>query len=265
MSKTSGVATASKEGVILTDPDCLPATVSPTENPITDIVRVTYEGGFFVPGLAEASHVSWLIDTGCTSTILSSRVWSQMDEEERPDLLPYSGHLMSADETPIKVQGRAIFHITLGEVQVQHSAIVADVMNDGLLGLDFMREHKMVVNFSTLEITMEGKKVVSHCNIGTDRACRVVAIENTTLPSRSRTVLAASTTKPLVAGNWLVEPTNKTPGDLPVLLAKTLSSGCGNTVMVELINPTENDVYLYKHTRLGLVSRGLNFHYDITV
>ena len=103
---------------------------------------------------------------------------------------------------------------------MQHSVIVAEVMNDGLLGLDFLQTHHMVINFSNQQITCDGEKVVAYCRAGTDRACRVIAAENTTLPSRSRTVIQAKTAKALVSGTWLVEPVNKTPGGQPLLLAK---------------------------------------------
>ena len=58
-----------------------------------------------------------------------------------------------------------------------------------------------------------------------------------------------------MSGTWLVEPLNRTPGGQPILLAKTLSRGCGNKIQVELMNPTESDVNLYRYTSLGIVTR----------
>lgn len=214
-----------------------------------------YEGGFFVKGKAEGKTVDWLVDTGCTTTIISTRVFDHLDPEERPDLTPYPGCLMSADESPIQVRGKTLLNIQLGQTLVQHSVIVAEVMNDGLLGLDFLQQHKMVINFATSQILCDGEKVVAHCRAGTDRVCRVVAAETASIPARTRTVMSAKSSRPLVSGTWLVEPLNRTPGGQSVLLAKTLSSGCGDRVNVELINPTDEDINIYKYTSLGIVTR----------
>ena len=216
---------------------------------------MTHDRGFFVKGKAENVHVDWLVDTGCTSTSLSARIFNRFRPDERPDLERYTGNLRSADDSPIQVKGKAVINIQLGQTLVQHSVIVAEVMNNGLLGLDFLQKHRMVINFANQQITSDGEKVVAQCRAGTYRACRVIAAENTSLPSRSRTVVEAKTTKPLVSGTWLVEPLNKTPGGQPVLLAKTLSRGCGNRIQVKLMNPTESDMNLYGYTSLGLVTR----------
>ena len=64
---------------------------------------MTHDGGFFVKGKAEEMQVDWLIDTGCTSTILSTRIFDKFEPDDRPDLVPYKGNLRSADDSPIQV------------------------------------------------------------------------------------------------------------------------------------------------------------------
>ena len=51
--------------------------------------RVIKGEGFYLQGHVENISVDWLIDTGCTITILSKRRFSALKDDERPVLLPY--------------------------------------------------------------------------------------------------------------------------------------------------------------------------------
>ena len=199
--------------------------------------------------------MEWLIDTGCSTTILSTRVFHSLPLESRPALQPYHGTLRSADDSPILVEGTANLNIQIGDHLVQHRTIIAAVYNDGLLGLDFLREHQVAIEFATRKVTCKGEVLHAYCRAGTDRACRIIAAEHTVIPARSRTLVQAKATKPLVDGSWAIEPLNRTPGGQPVLLARSLARGCGCSVPVEILNPTDDDVRLYKCTNLGIISR----------
>ena len=206
-------------------------------------------------GRAETVPVEWLVDTGCTTTVLAERVFNQIPEDERPDLMEYPRVLLSADDTPIKVIGQADLNIKLGTKLVQHRVIVAEVSNQGMLGMDFLRAHNMVLNFATGHITCEGEEMVTRCQEGITRVCRVSTAEKVVIPANSRTVIQGRSTKPLACGSWLVEPLSKTPGNKPVLTAKALVKASGTSLPIEVMNPTDEDVVLYQHTNLGLVHR----------
>ena len=65
----------------------------------------------------------------------------------------------------------------------------------------------------------------------------------------------AKTTKPLAHGSWLIEPLSRFPGEHPVMIAKVVVQGCGHNVPIEILNPTDDNVCLYKHTNIGIASR----------
>ena len=52
-----------------------------------------------------------------------------------------------------------------------------------------------------------------------------------------------------------MEPLSRAPGNKPVLMAKALVQGCGATLPIEILNPSEEDVCLFKYTNIGVVSR----------
>ena len=179
-----------------------------------------------------------------------------MTDDEKPDLKEYDKTLVSADGSPLKVLGKTTLNIQIGKKLVQHPTLVAEIADEGLLGTDFMRRHGMVIDFADNKLICKGETIEARCcTVGTERACRVIIAETTSIPPGSRMILQGKSTKPLANGTWLTEPLSHTPGQKPVILAKTIVKTCGTKLPVEVMNPTEDTVTLYKFTNLGILSR----------
>ena len=216
---------------------------------------MTKDSGIFIQGTAETLPIEWLVDTGCTTTIVSSCVFDALHPDERPRILNYNGELTSVDGSPVKVRGQALMNVQIGSKLFQHSVLVADVTNQGILGMDFLQKHRMTLDFAKGKLTCDECEIKAQTRAGTHRACRVSLTEHTVLPAGTRTILQARTTKPLADGSWLVEPLSRSPGDKPVLTAKVLIEGRGSCLPVEVLNPTDEDICLYRNTNLGVVTR----------
>ena len=217
--------------------------------------RVIKGEGFYLQGHVENINVDWLIDTGCTITILSKRRFAALKEDEKPSLLPYNRDLKSVDDQKIEVLGQTICNIEVGNKWFQHPCIIADIANDGLLGVDFMKRHKVVIDFATNQITCDGKILQTRFKQLNSRVCRVSLGETTIIPPSSRVILEGQASKPLANGMWMVEPLTHFPGNETILTAKVLARACGSSIPVELMNPTDVEVKLEKFTHLGIASR----------
>ena len=216
---------------------------------------MTYEGGMFLIGFAENTPCEWLIDTGCTTTLLSTRIFEKMTPDERPELQEYTGTLLSADGSTIKTLGLIELNIKLGLQDFRQRCIVCDITNDGLIGLDFLKNHNVGINFGKQKVVCKNENLPVKCRVGQTKTCRVYLAENTVIPASSRTIVQAKSSQPLATGDWISEPLNHSPGNEPVLVAKTLFKGCGTNLPIEILNPTDSNVYLYKNTNLGITTR----------
>ena len=79
--------------------------------------------------------------------------------------------------------------------------------------------------------------------------------ENTIIPAGTRTLVPCRSSKPLAHGSWLVEPLSRSPGNQPLMTARTVITGRGHDVPVEILNPSSKDVCLFKNTSVGIVTR----------
>ena len=219
---------------------------------VPEPIRVIEGKGLFVTGSVSGQNLQWFLDTGCSITIISKNVFDKIPDGHRPTLTTFDVPLKSANDQTITSFGQTEILLHLGDQQVTHRVVVADVASDGLIGLDLMLEHHMIIDVANKKVWCDGTDMPVSCQNVTTRACRVAVAEHTILPASSRTVITAKVSKPLAAGTWIVEPLKRTPGDQPVVLGKVLVRVSGKSLPVEIINPTDRDVTLYKHTNLGI-------------
>ena len=168
---------------------------------------------------------------------------------------PYLKELKTADDQTIRVLGQTKVNIEIGGKWFQHPCIIAETSNDGLIGVDFMKEHGVVIDFSRNKISCDGKALPTRFKQLNSRVCRVSLAETTIIPPSSRVILEGQTSKPLANGIWMIEPLSHSPGYQTILTAKVLTNACGSSIPVELMNPTDNEVKLERFTNLGYASR----------
>ena len=170
-------------------------------------------------------------------------------------LKEYNGILLSADNSPINVYGRAEMNVQIGKKLMRHPVLVADISNEGLIGTDFLKTHKMVLDFAANKVTCEGDVIVARCQEGVNRTCRISVAETVVIPAGTRTLIEGKAVKPLATGAWMVEPLRVTSKEKRVLTARAIIQGSGTRLPLEIMNPSVEDVILYKHTQVGVISR----------
>ena len=155
----------------------------------------------------------------------------------------------------MKVFGKAEFQMKIGDFWFRHEVLVAGVTNDGLIGFEFLTEHEMTLDFGRKQVKYRGETIKAQCQRIQNLVCRVAVKEGVLVPSGSRKIVEARTTRHLPAGTWLIEPMRSLPEKHSLLLARTLARGQGCSVPVELLNPTDENCYLYPGTHVGIASK----------
>ena len=80
-------------------------------------------------------------DTGASKTVISKRVYEAMRPEDKPKL-EKSSKLIGAGGTAIKELGKGEFKIQLGPVDLRVEAVVAEIDDDGLIGVDVLQSRR---------------------------------------------------------------------------------------------------------------------------
>ena len=130
---TSSYTPATTEPPSATDPQ---PGVQPTCVPL----ELKHNGLHVTAVVGDNILVDFLIDTGCTDTILASWLFESIPTEYRPELQRNLQTIRQANGSVLPNLGSASLRISLGDNTIKDvRVIVADIEDEGLLGMNYLR------------------------------------------------------------------------------------------------------------------------------
>lgn len=198
-------------------------------------------------------------DTGASKTVLSKRVYESMRPEDRPELGKAS-KLIGAGGTTIKDLGKGEFTIKLGTVSLKIEAMVADIDDDGLLGVDVLQSSSngptdLMMSKGVLIIN---KQEVPIIQIGVNsRVRKVTAADHFVIPPQSEAVVDVYIEREeyddfSAEQDYIIEPTEHFRTTYPLQMAPSLANineSC--TGKVRLLNPFPTAVSIKQDAVVG--------------
>ena len=95
--------------------------------------------GLYVEGEVENIPLTFTIDTGATHTIISDRIFRRIPKNLRPELKKLTNPISGAGGNVIRELGKAEIDFKLGPLQLKKEIIVAEIQDEGLLGIDILQ------------------------------------------------------------------------------------------------------------------------------
>ncbi|KAJ8945882.1 hypothetical protein NQ318_002723 [Aromia moschata] len=202
-----------------------------------------------VEGILEKRQIRcWNCDTGATRTII------------RPDIVgtaaritPTSWRLRTATGDPATIRGETIVTIVIGNVSFEHRALVAEIEDELILGMDIMNTKGFELDFKNNVLKINGEEIVLHRK--TEETIRVVLAEDTAVPERSEMILDAHLDGNPCVGNIMMFEPRSHDGEVArgIAVGKALLL-TEKTVPVRIMNLNHHPVNLRKGIVLGYCS-----------
>ena len=99
--------------------------------------------GTYIEGLLNGLEVTYTVDGAATDTMVSTWVYKKIPEDIRPRLQPGTGDMASgAGGGDIRIVGWAKFKLQLSPVELIREVVVAEIIDDVLLGDDILRRDR---------------------------------------------------------------------------------------------------------------------------
>ncbi|KAJ8960072.1 hypothetical protein NQ318_009514 [Aromia moschata] len=188
------------------------------------------------------------LDTGATRTII------------RPDIVgtaaritPTSWRLRTATGDPATIRGETNITIVIGNVSFEHRALVAEIEDELILGMDIMNTKGFELDFNNNVLKINGEEIVLHRK--TEETIRIVLAEDTAVPERSEMILDAHLDGNPCVGNIMMFEPRSHDGEVArgIAVGKSLLL-TGKTVPVRIMNLNHHPVNLRKGIILGYCS-----------
>ena len=113
-------------------------------------IYYTWQGGRCwrgsTPGCRVQRRGVALLDTRATVSLLSEKVVQKWSRNDREKITSTKMTVHLVNEKTLAVKGEVVAELQLGGRRVQQWFVVADISNDALLGIDFLRAEKCVID-----------------------------------------------------------------------------------------------------------------------
>lgn len=144
-----------------------------------------WDNGLYTMSTIQGIEVKLLIDNGSSATLLSNRIYSNMDPEVRPPLQKINNTMQGANGQEITVCGQIKTQLYLGNSSFDVNAIVCDIVPDGIIGQDFLLRYASNIDYSKAVIYTDRTQI--NCWIGGEAQakCRVLMSGDVSVPPMS--------------------------------------------------------------------------------
>ena len=248
--KTYGTGKRLPAGLASRSPAASPSARLPPLEPAVKNITDTADGPL-VTGSVFGVEVTFLVDTGANVTILKPSVVNKIPVLERPSLKHVDTSMLLANGSSLPFQGRGRFSIRIGDQQVEHDVWVAEIELDGIIGMDFIKEHncRLTLGQGRSELTLSGN--VTGCK-GIDqlpKCARVAAKVTTVIPPRSESLIPAKLIDSCGGAPLAItEGQERFTKRSQLLVARALVDLSGDVVPLRLLNPTDQPQTVYQDT-----------------
>lgn len=199
--------------------------------------------------------LTFLVDTGSNVTILRKDLLNAWPQECFPNLTPVNLQLITATGECSPFYGKAKIEFTLGNQNLSHEILFADIKNDGILGVDFLSANRCDVLLSKDHLVLNGEKIV--CYRSTNEAqpccCRIALIENVHVPPGSEMIVKGRPIDNFDKDSvGILEASETFASRYGLLVAKALVSPKMGTVPLRIMNILDQPCFLRKSTVAAL-------------
>ncbi|MCG8048996.1 MAG: reverse transcriptase domain-containing protein, partial [Candidatus Thiodiazotropha endolucinida] len=216
-------------------------------------VSGTNNSGLFAAAEVNGKPVYCLVDTGATLTIISTKVWELVDPPFSA-LTPFPQTISTATGSPIEVSGKARVQIKMAKSICYIDVIVANIENDLIIGLDFLKNMDCRIDVAQGTLTIQGETMQLDC-LGYVGCSRIVASEMVQIPPLSERIISGKMVESSLSKDRLciIEPSESFLQKGKALIARTLTFS-QDKVPIRVMNMTDEICDIYPGTNLAKAS-----------
>ena len=113
--------------------------------------------GLYLPGFIDGTRVMWLIDTGAARSILSFKVYNSLPASVKFSLSSAYSVIALSDDQQAKTHGLGHVAVRLDTKEFLMQVIVADVEDEGILGMDFLSQADSHIDTVKNQVSINGE------------------------------------------------------------------------------------------------------------
>jgi len=207
-----------------------------------------HSSSYFLPGKIAGKPANLLLDSGCTTNLLSHQFFDTLSAKVRNGLEPYEGdHGTLADESCIIFYSIIELTERVRDQTIQETFIVGQLNEDAILGMPFLQRHWCRIDFSKSAMLMGDRELACVDKFGRPLAGGIQVVRCCTIPGHSHSTVHCKVDGGYLSGLGVVESTHARIQPARSLNRLTRQG----KILVQCINPFPEAVNLTSGSTLG--------------
>ena len=206
--------------------------------------------GFYCDALVNGKSITFLCDTGANVSILNRKMIELLPDSVKPKILPVGSKMVTVTGESKPFLGKATFDIKLGDRTFQQEMLLSDIVEDGILGMDFMKTQKCDLIISKNCMRIKGEDIPCYMkNSSNTSCCRVALIEDVELSPDTEVVITGKILDHIDRDqSCVVEGVDKFMQKTGLLVAKVLVEPKTGRIPIRIANLTDKPIKIFKNT-----------------
>ena len=222
---------------------------------------LTHSTVITVKGTIFGTPVTMLVDTGSAVTIVGERVWKLACGNTYHIEEPPSSPIVTANGDPLVLLGRSEASLSIGGLDIRYPVLVArDLVQECILGADFLECFKCVVNIEKKILTVSGTSVpLELVRTDSPTSCHVMSTKTITVPGRSQMEIPAkfsdtNLNRCLGDQTYLLVPKEEFMERQKVVIAHSIHSisPAQLSITVRILNPCLENATIHTNQNIGI-------------
>ncbi len=151
-------------------------------------VDAPHQTSYFILGKTEGKIIQFLLDSGCTTNILSQHAFERLRPDIRATLKAWESTARLADGTSMMFTGRINLGGRLRDVPFRSDFLVAKIKDDAILGMPFLTEHNCKILFGESKLELNGKLLACTNRKGLTLSSKVQLVQELRVPAASEVI-----------------------------------------------------------------------------
>ncbi|XP_067939742.1 uncharacterized protein [Watersipora subatra] len=204
----------------------------PRSSQVTEPTRIN--PSYFLPGKVSGRPVYFLIDSGCTSNIISQHVFERISKGVRDQLMPYESQGRLADGSQMEISGTIELSGRLRDIAFVSEFLVCPVTESAILGMLFLENNACVMDFRLQSLKMKGRELKCTNRFGDRLQSKVQVVHKVIIPSHSEMMVKGRLCGKMTNEVGVVDRWEENPKAAPGLLLGTCLAKVGEKLQVPI-------------------------------
>ena len=139
-----------------------------------------------MPGRVGGLPIQVLVDTGCTTNLLSKRIFDQLPRNIQAGREEYVAHGSMANGARLAFSGLLRTDLRVRQYHGEETFVVGEIDADAILGMPFLAKHECQLNFQRNTLTLQGQELTCTDRQGRVLLSKLQACQPTEVPPRAR-------------------------------------------------------------------------------